>query len=92
MLVFGDFNVYHKDWLTYSSRTEKPGELCYNLSILNGLTQMINFPARVPDGNSHSSAPLDLFLSSDPSICSTMAVPPLENSGHVVVSVSNDFP
>ena len=92
VFVFGDFNVYHKDWLTYSSRTEKPGELCYNFSILNGLTQMINFPARVPDGDSHSSAPLDLFLSSDPSICSTMAFPPLENSDHVVVSVSIDFP
>ena len=35
---------------------------------------------------------LDLFLSSDGSICSTMAFPPLGNSDHVVVSVSIDFP
>ena len=35
---------------------------------------------------------LGLFLSSDTSICSTMAFPPLENSDHVVVSVSIDFP
>ena len=34
---------------------------------------------------------LDLFLSSDTSICSTMAFPPLENSDHVVVLVSIDF-
>ena len=34
---------------------------------------------------------LDLFLSYA-SICSTMAFPPLENSDHVVVSVSIDFP
>ena len=33
-----------------------------------------------------------LFLSSDTNICSTMAFPPLGNSGHVVVSVSIDFP
>ena len=35
---------------------------------------------------------LDLFLYSDASICSTKAFPPLGNSGHVVVSVSIDFP
>ena len=31
------------------------------------------------------------FLSSDPSICSTMAFPPLGNPDHVVVSASIDF-
>ena len=35
---------------------------------------------------------MDLFLSSDAGICSTMAFPPLGNSDHVVVSVSIDFP
>ena len=34
---------------------------------------------------------LDLFLSSEASICSTMAFSPLGNSDHVVVSVSIDF-
>ena len=42
--------------------------------------------------NSHSPALLDLFLSSDASICSTMAFPPLGISHHVFVSVSIDFP
>ena len=27
VFVFGDFNIYHKDWLTYSSGTDRPGEL-----------------------------------------------------------------
>ena len=53
---------------------------------------MVNFPTRIPGCDSHSPALLDLFLSSDASICSTMAFPPLGNSGHVVVSVSIDFP
>ena len=53
---------------------------------------MVNFPTRIPDCDSHSPALLDLFLSSDASICSTMAFPPLRNSDHVVVSVSIDFP
>ena len=34
---------------------------------------------------------MDLFLSSDASLCSTIAFPPLGNSDHVVVSVSIDF-
>ena len=50
MFVFGDFNVHHKDWLTYSGRTDRPCELCYNFSISNNLTQIVNFPT--PVGNS----------------------------------------
>ena len=62
-----------------------------NSVISNDLTQMVNFPTRIPDCDSHSPALLDFFLSSDASICSTMAFPPLGNSDHVVVSVSIDF-
>ena len=53
---------------------------------------MVNFPTRIPDCDSHSPALLDLFLSSDTSICSKMDFPPLGNSDHVVVSVSIGFP
>ena len=52
VFVFGDFNVHHKDWLTYSGGTNWPGELCYNFSISNDLTQMVNFPTRIPDCDS----------------------------------------
>ena len=58
----------------------------------NDLTQMVNFPTRIPDCDSHIPDFLDLFLSSDASICSTMGFPSLGNSDHVVVSVSIDFP
>ena len=92
IFVFGDFNVHHKDWLTYSGGTDQPAELCYNFSISNDLTQMVNFPTRIPDCDSHSPALWDFFLSSDANICSTMAFPLLGNSDHVVVSVSIDFP
>ena len=53
---------------------------------------MVTLPTRMPGCDSHSPALLDLFLSSDASICSTMAFPPLGNSDHVVVLVSIDFP
>ena len=91
LLIFGDFNVHHKDWRTYSGGTDRPNELCYNFSISNNLTQIVNFPTPIPDCVSHSPAILDLFISSDASICSTMASPPLGNSDHVV-SVSINFP
>ena len=92
VFIFGDFNVFHKDWLTCSGGTDRSGELCHNSSISNDLTQMFNLPTQIPDCNSHSPALLDLSMSSDARICSTMAFPPLENSDHVAVSVSIDFP
>ena len=53
---------------------------------------MVKLPTRIPDCDFYSSALVDLFLSSDASICSTMVFSPLGNSDHVVVSVSIDFP
>ena len=89
VFVFGDFNVHHKDWLAYSGGTDQPGEHGYNS---NNHTQMVNFPTQFPDYDSHSPALLDLFISSDTSICSTMAFPPLGISDHFVVLVSVEFP
>ena len=59
VFVFGDFNVHHKDWLTYSGGTDRSG---YSFSISSDLTQMVNFPTWTPD--CHSPALLDFFLSS----------------------------
>ena len=97
VFVFGDFNVHHKDWLTYSAGTDRPGELCYNFSISNDLTQIVNFPTQIPDCDSHSPALLDLFISSGTSICSTyiyglyMAFLPLGNSDHVLLLLLVNF-
>ena len=49
VFVFGDFNIHHKDWLSYSGGTDRPGELCYNFSISNDLTQIVNFSTWIPD-------------------------------------------
>ena len=68
VFVFADFNVHHKDWLTYSGGTDRSGELCYNCSIsvvivLIALTQMVNFPTWTTDCDSQRPTLLDLFLS-----------------------------
>ena len=85
-------NVHHKDWLTYSGRTGRSCELCYNFSISNNLTKLFNFPTQIPHCDSYSTALLDSFLSSNASICSTMAFRPSGNSDHVAVSVPSNFP
>ena len=71
VFVFEDFNVHYKDWLTCSGGTDWPGELCYNFSISGDLTQMVNFHTRIPVCSFG-------FISSDGSICSTMAFLPSE--------------
>ena len=91
MFLFGDLNIRHKDWLTYSGGTDKPGKLCSDFCVSNDLTQRLNFPTRIPDCDSYSPALSDLFISSDASICSAMVFPPLVNSDNVFVLVSIDF-
>ena len=91
VLVFQDLNIHHKDWLIYSGGTDRPEELL-KLSILNDLTQIVNFPTWILGCNSYSPALLDLFISSDISICYAMTFHPWGSSDHGVVSVSIDSP
>ena len=84
MFVFGDPNFHHKDWRTNSGGTDISGEL------LNNLTQIANFLV-TSQTVTLSPALLELFLSLDASIYSTIASPLLANSNHVIVSVSIDF-
>ena len=65
VFVFENFNIHHKDWLTFSGRTDRSGEFFYNFSISIYLTQMVNFPTRIPGYDSHSPALLDFVPSSD---------------------------
>ena len=52
---------------------------------------MDNFLTRISDCDSHSPALLDLFISSDPSVCSPVTFPALGNSDDTVISDSIDF-
>ena len=62
VFVFEDVNVYHKDWLTYSGKTDRPGDLFHNFSISNDLTHMSNCITQIPDCDSHKPDLLDLFF------------------------------
>ena len=57
VLLFGDFDVQHKNWLTYSGGTDQLVN-----SVIVFLSQMVNFPTRIADSHSHSSVLLGLFF------------------------------
>ena len=76
---------HYKDWLPYFG-----GTIDLVNSVKIDLNEIVNFLTSILEYHSHSPALLDLFLSSDTSICSTMPFPSLGNSDHVV-SVSIDF-
>ena len=52
---------------------------------------MVSFPTQTPNCDTINPALLDLFLSSDGSVCSAMPFPPLGNSDHLAISVPIDF-
>jgi hypothetical protein len=48
IIVLGDFNVHHRQWLS-SQFLDTPGELAFNFSIFNDLVQLVQLPTRIPD-------------------------------------------
>ena len=50
--LFGDFNVHHKDWLTYSRELI---DLVNSVIISSDLTQMVNFPTQIPNCDTQKS-------------------------------------
>lgn len=73
VFVIGDLNAHNKDWITYSSGTDRSFELICNFSISNYLIEMANFPSQICNCESHSPAFLHLVIFTEPSICSTVS-------------------
>ena len=70
--VFGDFNAHEKDWLTYSGGTHRPAErviiFLSQMTFISWLTLLLKSPTVI-----FRVLFFGFFLSSDSSICSTMA-------------------
>ena len=80
VFFFGDFNSHHKAGIPILVELID--------LILNDLTQMVNFPTGIPDCDSHSPTLMDLFLSSDASICSRK----LPLHWEIVIMLLSQFP
>ncbi|KAL7647126.1 UNVERIFIED_CONTAM: hypothetical protein RMT77_002384 [Armadillidium vulgare] len=87
IIVLGDFNVHHRQWLSSSSH-DPAGELAFNFSIQNNLEQLVQLPTRISDRLGDEPNILDLFLTSYPSPYSVKLYPPLGSSDHLLISVS----
>ena len=68
VMVFGDFNVHHKEWLTVIL-TFLDGITTHNFLISQHLTQIVSSPTDILDRASDGRYLLDLFLCSNPDDC-----------------------
>ena len=91
IICCGDFNAHNKEWLVHSHVTNTAGIFCHDFAVSQDLTQIIDFPTRIPARVDHDPHLLDLFLCSTPDKCSVSPHPPLGTSDHLVISVDTDF-
>ena len=93
IIVLGDFNVHNSDWFSYSSNVTNPaGWAAEVYAIVDDLTQVVSEPTCVHDRAGDKANALDIFLISNPNICSPPTVGfPLGNSGHCLITLRYDF-
>ena len=89
--ICGDFNVHHEEWLVHSNNTDREGRICYDFSIVYGLTQIVDQTTRVPKNSRERPNLLDLFLTNCPEFCTATVESPLGSSDHSVISVRVDI-
>ena len=49
IMVCGDFNAHNTDWLVHSHATDNAGVFCQEFALAQNLTQIVDFPTRIPD-------------------------------------------
>ena len=76
IIIFGDFNVYYRQWLSSSSH-DTAGELALQFYIQNNFEQLVHLPTRILDRLGDEPNILDLFLTSNPSSHTIKLFPPL---------------
>ena len=91
--ILGDFNCYNPNWLTHSPHITSPaGRDAEAFAIVNGLSQLISEPTRIPDRSGDKANTLDLFLTSNPDIYSNPILDsPLGNSDHCLITLQHSF-
>ena len=76
IMVCGDFNVHNTEWFCHSHTTDVAGLFCQEFTMVQDLTQIVDFPTRIPDRDDHQPYLLDLFLCSNPDSCTVASHPP----------------
>ena len=95
IILIVNFNIHNSDWLSYSSNfTHLAGREAEAeaFAIVNGLTLEISEPTCANDRAGDKANSLNLFLTSNPSIYSSLNVSsPLGNSDHCLITLRHDF-
>ena len=87
IIILGDFNVHHRQWLSSSSH-DTAGERAFHFAIQNDLERLEQLPTCIPDRVGDEPNILDLFVTSNPSPYTDKLFPPLGSSDHLLISVS----
>ncbi|KAJ8716476.1 hypothetical protein PYW07_003103 [Mythimna separata] len=85
LVLLGDFNAHHQEWLFPFQCTDHAGREMRKLALTLNLTQLVQGATRVPDVDSHTPNCLDLLLTTDPDRYSVSISAPLGSSDHCLV-------
>ncbi|CAG4956470.1 unnamed protein product [Colias eurytheme] len=93
IVLLGDFNACHSQWLFPFRKTDHAGKEVFNFATSHNLTQLVTDATRIPDVEGHSANCLDLLMTTDPDRYMVMVTAPLGTSDHCLVkSVSTYSP
>ncbi|CAG4938916.1 unnamed protein product [Colias eurytheme] len=93
IVLLGDFNACHSEWLFPYQKTDHAGREIFNFATSYNLSQLVKEATRIPDIEGHTSNCLDLLLTTDPDRCVVEVAAPLGTSDHCLVrSVSTYSP
>lgn len=84
IVLLGDFNAHHCEWLG-SQKTDHAGRSLHDFALAYGLTQMVPSHTRIPDVEDHTPSLLDLLLTSNPSGYRVTVDAPLGSSDHCLI-------
>ena len=87
LIVVGDFNVHHIDWLG-SSSTDVEGTRAKLFADSHNLSQIVSQPTFIPHREDHHSNILDLCLTSVPNLMTANVERSIGNSDHCLVATS----
>ena len=90
-MVCGEFNAHNIELLCHSHTNDDAGLFFQEFAIAQDITQVVDFPARIPDCDDHQPYLVDVFLCSNPDSCTVASHRPLGKSDHMVVSVDVKF-
>ncbi|CAG4933852.1 unnamed protein product [Colias eurytheme] len=91
IVVLGDFNACHSEWLFPFLKTDHAGREAFNFATSYNLSQLVKEATRIPDIIGHTANCLDLLLTTDPDRYTVEVSAPLGTSDHCLVKTVSTY-